>query len=185
MLLLLLITALCGGCATKALWSNAYLDAYNELAENGNLLLFDAKEQKDLLVVYGEYSERSDKTRARAYLLNRNEERIRQRQRPHFKSTKLSHNLKPISVVYATNVLEARRAQELYAVRSTNTESFTLYSGECLIESHMLPVYNDGKGQIERIVLTPIAVVADITIVGGLLGCLYIQGMAEQGDWTH
>jgi hypothetical protein len=32
-----------------------------------------------------------------------------------------------------------------------------------------MPVYNDGWGRTDRIALTPVAVVADLTIVGGFL----------------
>ena len=62
----------------------------------------------------------------------------------------------------------------VYAVISTNTQSFTIYSNE-QGTNHDLPVYNDGWGRTDRIALTPVAVVADLTIIGGYLGCVWIK----------
>ena len=60
-LLPLLLLPFGSGCVTKALWTNEYLEDCKEPATPVNLHLFDAKQKNDLLVVYDEYSERSDK----------------------------------------------------------------------------------------------------------------------------
>ncbi len=168
---LLLLT---GGCATDALWNKTQLDAWNEPADNSRLQLFDASQQKDFLVVYEEYSERHDSTRTRAYFLNRNEKRVEQGRKPHFVSAQLSRNLSPIPVRQTFPLSNTNFPPTVYAVISTNTQSFTIYSSE-QSTNHDLPVYNDGWGRIDRMALTPVAVVADLTIIGGCLGYMWLQ----------
>ncbi|HKW28162.1 MAG TPA: hypothetical protein VJT54_02420 [Verrucomicrobiae bacterium] len=169
---LLLLT---GGCATDALWNKAQLDAWNEPADNSRLQLFDASQQNDFLVIYEEYSERHDSTRTRAYFLNRNEKRVEQGRKPHFVSARWSHKLSPVPVSQTPPESGANFPQPIYAVISTNTQSFTVYAGEQKT-NHDLPVYNDGWGRVDRIALTPVAVVADLTIIGGFLGYIWLQG---------
>jgi hypothetical protein len=164
----LLLPLLTGGCATNALWNKAQLDAWNEPADNSRLQLFDARRQKDFLVVYDEHSERHDSTRARAYFLNQNEKRVEQGRKPHFVSAQRSRELPPIPVMQTSPLVNTNFSPTVYAVISTNKQSFTIYSSEQRA-NHDLPVYNDGWGRTDRIALTPVAVVADLTIVGGFL----------------
>jgi len=179
-LLPLLLLIFGSGCATKALWNNGNLEDCREPANPLNLHLFDAKQKNDLLVVYDEYSERSDKIRTRAYWLNENQARVDQRRAPHFVNTNLLRDLPVVPVFYSTSS-ETNSALTLYAVVATNQQSFMLYSGNHEIGSHDLPFYNDGKGRVEKIALTPVAVTADLTIVGGYLGVLYLYELGESG----
>ena len=178
--LVLLLTLLTGGCATDALWNKTDLDAWNEPAQNTDVHLFDARHEKDFLVVYNEYSERHDSVRPRAYLLNRNQERVAQGQKPHFVSTRYSRDLPPVQTFQTATEADTNFPQTIYAVLSSNQHSFTIYSsGEK--NDYGLAVYNDGRGRIDRIALTPVAVTADITIIGGFLGCWFLYGLAESG----
>ena len=61
-----------------------------------------------------------------------------------------------------------------FMITATNGQSFTLYSEGGISATHSLPFYNDGKGKVEKFVLTPLASTADLTIVGGVLGILYL-----------
>ena len=170
------------GCATHALWDNQGLEAVKEPADKPNLRLFDAKRHDDLLVVYDEYSERNDGIRTRAYWLNQNQARVDQRRAPHFVSPGLMQKLSPVPVFYATSG-ETNWTFALYAVVETNRQSFTLYYNNGKITRHDLPTYNDGRGRVEKIALTPVAVTADLTIVAGFFGYLYLQsGGGSQGD---
>jgi hypothetical protein len=177
MLLPLLLLTFCNGCVTKALWNNGNLEAVKEPANSVNLRLFDAKRQNDLLVVYDEYSERNDAIRTRAYWLNENEARVSQRRAPHFANTNLMCDLQFVPVFYGPTSSKTNLTHAFYAVVATNEQSFTLYSGNREMNSYDLPVYNDGRGRVEKIALTPVAVTADLTIVGGYLGCVWIYGM--------
>jgi len=175
----LCLLTLGNGCATKALWQNGNLEAWKEPATNPNLHLFAAKQAADILVVYDEYSERSDATHARAYWLKDNQKLIDNRHPPHFVSTNAS-----VGCVAVPVVLAGRNQMTLpspYAVVATNGQSFTLYLQDGTIEPHDLPFYNDRKGKVEKIALTPLANAADITILGGVLGYCWLEGAASSG----
>lgn len=175
--LLVLLPAVVGdGCATHALWNKTSLDAFNQPAAEPNLHLFNVPPQSDLLAVYDEYSERGDAIRTRAYFLEQNQKRVERRRRPHFVNTNWLHGLMPVPVLGATN-----SPLTLFALVATNHQSFTLYSGGRAVASRELPVYNDGKARAARIALTPVAVAADLTIVGGVVGYWVLVGMAESG----
>ena len=57
----------------------------------------------------------------------------------------------------------------LYAVVGTNGTDFSLRSGEEIVGSYELPIYEDASGKTKQVLLTPVAVVADLTIIGGFL----------------
>jgi hypothetical protein len=179
-MMLLLLPLLTGGCATNALWNKTDLDAWNEPAQNADVRLFDARHKKDFLVVYDEYSERHDSIHTRAYFLNQNQKGVAQGQKPHFVNARLSHKLPPVPIFQTLPESNTNFSQTIYAVISTNRQSFTIYSGKEKTD-YSLAVYNDGRGQIDRIALTPVAVTADLTIVGGFLGCWFIYALAESG----
>ena len=176
----LLLPLLTGGCATNALWNKTDLDAWNEPAQNADVRLFNARNKKDFLVVYDEYSERNDSIHTRAYFLNQNQKRVEQGQRPHFVSTRRAGKLPPVSLFQTLPESNTNFAQAIFAVISTNKQSFTIYSDKEKTD-YSLAVYNDGRGQISRMALTPVAVTADLTIVGGILGCWFICALAESG----
>ena len=167
--LLLLLPLLTGGCATSALWNKTQLDAWNEPAERANLRLFDAGPRKDFLVVYDEYSERHDATRTRAFFLHQNEQLVAQGRKPDFVSAQLSREWPPVPVLPTPPLHGTNFSSALYAVVSTNQQSFAIFSGAAGT-NHDLPVYNDGWGRTDRIALTPVTVVADLTIIGGVAG---------------
>jgi hypothetical protein len=173
-LLLSLSLALAGGgCATHALWTAAQLDNSNLPARNVNLRLFAAPSDSALVVVYDEYSERHDSTGTRAYLLEESQSRIKLSRPPIFVKTNSFAGLNAIPVFFSTN---AAAVPPVFAVYSTNSQSFTLSSNGKVTGPYALPVYDDGKGNAERIVLTPLAAMADLTIVGGFLGYYYLSG---------
>jgi hypothetical protein len=176
----LLLPLLTSGCATNALWNKTDLDAWNEPTQNADVRLFDARPKKDFLVVYDEYSERHDSIHTRAYFLNQNKKRVAQGQKPHFVSARWSHKLPPVPIFQTWPESDTNFSQTIYAVISTNRQSFTIYSGKEKTD-YSLAVYNDGRGQTDRIALTPVAVTADLSIVGGFLGCWFIYGLAESG----
>jgi hypothetical protein len=161
-----LLPLLTGGCSSL-LWHN--VDWSNRPAANPNLRLFQAERQQDLLVVYDEYSERTRSTRARAYLLNRNQSRVAQGERPRFVSTRITQGLPavtvlPDSMAQATNSLPA-----LYAVVSTNTGSFLVYTNHQLAGTNDLPIYPDPLGKVERIAFSPVAITVDVVLVAGIV----------------
>jgi hypothetical protein len=182
-MMLLLLPLLTGGCATNALWNKTDLDAWNEPAQNADVRLFDARHKKDFLVLYDEYSERHDSIHTRAYFLNQNQKGVAQGQKPHFVNARLSHQWPPVPIFQTLPESDTNFSQTIYAVISTNKQSFTIFSGKEKTD-YSLAVYNDGRGQIDRMALTPVAVTADLTMVGGFLGGWFIYGLAESGYST-
>jgi len=184
-MLLLLPLALTSGCATHALWTKTDLDAFNEPADDSSLRVFKAERKKDWLVVYNEYSERSDSTRTRAFFLNENQKRIEQRRAPDFVSTNSMRGLKAVPVFFpATNAPGTNPSSAFFVLAKTNDLSFTLHDGNRAVGSYEMPVYNDGRASLVRAALTPVTVVADLTIVGGILGYWFICGLAQSGYST-
>jgi hypothetical protein len=90
----------------------------------------------------------------------------------------MSRNLPSIPIFYST---PEKTNQNFYAVYETNSQSFALFSGGREVGSYDLPVYNDGRGRIEKIVLTPVAISVDITIIGGCVAILWAYALG-QGD---
>jgi len=175
----LLLVFLGNGCATKALWENGNLEAWNQPATNPNLRLFVANQKDDLLVIYDEYSDRSDTTHTRAYWMKKNQKLIDQRNSPHFITTNTYVGFTALPVFPAsTNQINSPPP---YAIVTTNGQSFTLHLDNGSIESHDLPCYNDQKGKVEKFALTPLTAAADITIVGGVFGYWYLYGLASSG----
>jgi hypothetical protein len=159
-------------CVTHKLWTESQLDEWNEPAGNPNLRVFRDERQNDLLVIYDEFSDRQETDRARAFFLYKNQSRLQSQSRPHFVNLNTSRSLTPVPLFFSTPT----NPPALYCeVAETNHANFMIYSAGRQIGSYDLPMYNDGWGQAERIAWTPFAVTADLTIVGGYLGCVWIS----------
>ena len=168
---LLLLPLLTGGCMTHKLWTASPLDEWNEPASSPNLRLFRAERPDDFLVAYDEFSERREATRPRAFFLNQNQKLLAQHDRPHFVKVNSADNLAPMPVF---SFAPTNSTEPFYAITATNGARFDIFSGGHASSSNVLPTYNDGSGQWKRIALTPVAVVADLTIIGGAVGCWWI-----------
>jgi hypothetical protein len=162
------------GCVTKALWQNDNLESWNKPTSNPNIRIFASKDRGDMLVVYDEYSERKDATRTRAYWLNENEKLLEQGHMPHFVTTNSIVALTSVPVMpVATNHIDFPSPP--YAQIEFDQHSFTLFLDDHgQAGPYDLPTYNDGKGKVEKFALTPLASAADVTLVGGFLGYLYL-----------
>jgi len=167
----LLLPLLTSGCATNALWNE--LDNDNKPANNAHVQLFDARRQKDFLVIYKEYSELNGSICTRAYYLNQDQHLVEQGKQPHFVSTNLAQKLPQVAVFETLPASGTKFSQPFFCVYSTNTQSLIIYSNDWKMGSYDLPIYNDRISRTAQIALTPVAVVADLTIVGGCLGCLW------------
>jgi hypothetical protein len=174
----LILLTLGNGCVTKALWQNDNLEAWNQPATEPALRLYNAKSKGDVLVVYDEYCERNGATHTRAYWLNENQKLEGNRHTPHFIRTNSQISLIPMPVLLAsTNQTEWPPAP--YAVLETNRQSFTLHFASGQSVPHDLPYYNDGQGKMEKCFFTPAAVTADLTIVGAVLGYIYLESQTS------
>jgi hypothetical protein len=165
------------GC-TYALWTNTDLVAYKGPAQNPDLHLFESGPRQDFLVVYDEFSERSDAVHQRAYWLKKNQNRVEKQKAPVFaRRNQARHfSLNAIPVYYLQPKTSFPRG--IYAVCNTNQESFALFSANHEIGSYDFPVYHDHWGNVEKVALTPVAVTADATVAGGLVALFYAYGRA-------
>jgi hypothetical protein len=167
----LLLPLLAGGCVTHKLWTESRLDSWNEPADIPALRLFHDEHRQGCLVVYDELSGRADDIRTRAFFLNQNVAPLAQRIRPHFVSADSSRGLTPVPIFFSVPT----NAPEFFCTTmKTNGGSFALFSAGQQLGSFELPVYDDGWGRVEKIAWTPLAVTADLTIIGGYLGCWWI-----------
>ena len=169
--LLLLLPLLASGCMTHKLWTESALDEWNRPADNPGLRLFRDEGRDDLLVMYDEFSERHEATQTRAFFLNQNKKLLAQQALPHFVNVNSFCNLTPVPMF---SLAPTNSTEPFYAITATNGARFDIFSGGRASSSNVLPTYNDGSGQWKRIALTPVAVVADLTIIGGAVGCWWI-----------
>jgi len=173
------------GCATGRLWEEGQFARYHEPANPQKLELFYSAAKKDVLVEFNESREGSDQIRRRAYWVEPNQSRTSNRRKPEFVSVKEASGLTPIPVF--TLMGDKQPAGEgLYAVSSTSGHSFTLYSGEKQLQSFDLPVYQDKSGRTKQVLLTPPAVVADATIVAGVVAVYCAEAWwPALNCWAH
>jgi hypothetical protein len=169
--IVLLLPLLISGCVTHQLWTGSSLDEWNEPAGDPNLRVFRDERKNDLLVSYEEFSDRHETNRARAFFLYKNQNRLQSQYRPHFVNLDTSRGLTPVPLFFSTPT----NPPDLYcAVTETNRANFMIFSAGRQLGPYTLPMYDDGWGQVERIAWTPFAVTADLTIIGGYLGCVWI-----------
>lgn len=165
--LMLVLGVSLSGCATRALWEEGRFARFHEPATPAHVQLFGSKHKGDVLVAYDEAREGDDSVRRRAYWLRENQERVQARKKPKFVRPERNGGLIEIHPVTAppNGVGEPERC----AVVSTNGQGFTLYTEGKSAGVYELPVYADASGRVKQVALTPIAVAADATIVGGYL----------------
>ena len=170
--LLPVAAALLSGCVTKKLWQQ---DAFREPWPEPHLQLTFDQDRKDVLVGYDELNDRSDQRRPRAYYLFQNEKRIMAKRKPAFVDPAKMVKFPPVSVFSGLQPVAMTTNLELVAVTATNNASFKLYSKGKPLGEFFLPVYKDGVWQAQKALLMPLAVGADATVVGGVLGVVWLE----------
>lgn len=165
-LLLLLACVLTQGCATERLWETSHFAEYGEPSPRAKLALAWSDERKDVLVEYDETGPRSGKVVRRAYWLKENESQARPVGKPRFVKDPIK-NLQPMGVLQTA---PPESPPDRYAVAEEGGRRFRLFGIEGdNSEVHYLPTYCVDSGRWVQVLLTPPAVAADATVVGGLL----------------
>jgi hypothetical protein len=180
-MLLLLPLVLTSGCATQALWTCSALDNRVEPAVKPNLRLYAATSPPDFLVVYDENSGRKHTNLTRAYFLNQNLDLIAAKRTPRFVNLDVEKSLSPVPVYFAPYRSGAQPPALPFAVSEAAGQSFTLYSKDGKSEFYHLPVYNNGTANFTRVALTPLAVTADVIVVGGEISFYCLLLYVESG----
>jgi hypothetical protein len=160
---------LLNGC-TAMLWEEGRFAQFHKAADPANLKLYYSEQRRDVLVLFDEITEDEPPARLRAYWLEPNTKNILNRSKPHFVPPESANGLTPISLVPSTADASPAVTTRLYAVVSTNGGSFTLSSNQKNLVEQELPVYYDGSGRrVAQVLLTPVAVAVDLTIVGAVV----------------
>jgi len=161
--LLVMLPLFLTGCATGALWGNR---DFREPSKPPELALFESADASRVLVQYREMRDASERFDQRAYWLRLGDKPKRNPHRPAFVSLEQSQGLMPL-VIFEPGDTNTPVTGRTCAIASTNDIAFTLFAEGRLPATHRLPVYQDPVGRTKRILLTPLAVAADATIVGG------------------
>jgi len=102
-----------------------------------------------------------------AYWLAEKAARLQAQRNPRFVTAQHDADLSPIPEIEARPV--DGDASNGHHCAIISNQDFVLYSGQTKIGSYELPVYADASGGVKQVAITPIAVAADLTIVGGVL----------------
>ena len=162
------LMVLANGCATHALWEEGRFARFYDPARPANLRAFHSQQKDDVLVVYDELRDDNDSLRRRAYWLRENNEPARNPHKPGFVSKREARGLQELAV-FETGATNVAANLPLYIVVAPNHQDFALYSSERKLGDYELPVYPDSTGRVLQVFLTPVAVVADITIIGSVV----------------
>ena len=166
-ILLVAAMAFSSGCATSALWQEGQFARFHEPARPPNLHLFYSAHRASVLVQYDESNEGNESIRQRAYWLKPGHDPEKNLGKPRFVSVDAAQDLSPIPVVDSPATAPPG-IPGYYAVAGTKDSGFSLRSGEQTVGSYELPVYKDASGRTKQVLLTPLTVVADLTIIGGV-----------------
>jgi hypothetical protein len=178
------------GC-TVALWDKSTLAHFYQPADPANLHLFYSNERRDLLVQYDESRERDKKTRRRCYWLDPNAAQINHGQKPQFIASAPPKGLIPVPQSEIRPDSPPPGLNGLYAVFPPHEAHFTLYSGTNQIDTYNLPAYSGDPQTATKVLLTPLAMAGDATLVGAVVGLIWVQssdpdlGAAGSSRSTH
>jgi hypothetical protein len=170
------------GC-TAMLWNKSTFSTYYHPAEPANLQLYYSDARKDMLVQYDESCEREKKVQRRSYWLEPNLTIVNNGQKPQFVDAVSLDGLTPVPLSATQPISPPTGFKGLYVVCQTHDPRFTLYSGTNELNSCILPIYRSNEQIAVKVLLTPPALVADATLVGGLIG-LYVMAHSDSDDDT-
>jgi hypothetical protein len=169
LILIVCVAVLLSGC-TSALWEKERFARYHWPANPPSLRLFYSEPARDVLAEYDEESEGTATVQRRAYWLEPNALAVTAERQPQFVAVTNVQDLVVVPVTYNLAGPPPSAYQGLYAVVSTNGQSFSLYLGGKEPTDYRLPMYFTGSGQrVKQVLLTPLAVATDATVVGGVV----------------
>lgn len=182
-------TMLLTGCVTAKVWQPHNFAGFHEPAEPANIQLFYCSQLHDVLVEYDEKVDNKGAARRRAYWLERNQTKEGKERRLRFVSLDQGQGLRPIPVFESRERADSSPTIGLFAV-TTNSFGFQLYgvsenqnngsrATATLLGDHELPAYYDDSGRRRKIMLTPPALVADLSIIGGCAALIAAYAYAQ------
>ena len=158
---------------TGSLWSER-----DYVVPSPNPILALSQTPQGILVEYDAEYERNGEIQRRAYYLEPNFQRIEAGLKPVFVNPAKAgpQTVIPILERPPTN----QPSPALYAICSSNLNSFTLYRPGQLLGPCALPAFEDRRTTV-KVALTPLAVTGDAIVVGSVVGCVggYLWVMAH------
>jgi hypothetical protein len=161
------------GCVTGKVWESEKLTVFREAAKPSRLEVRLDERKKDYLVSYDETADNADSIMRRSYYLHANLERTSDVKKPFFADRLVVEELLATSPLASSPGEGGAR----YISISAN-DTFTIHDGARADGPHSLPVYKSRNGTITKIALTPLAVVADVTVVGAVAGVWLAPALA-------
>jgi hypothetical protein len=188
---LALQTMLLTGCVTAKVWEPHNFAGFHEPANPANVQLYYSSQRQDVLVEYDEKVGHKGATRRRAYWLEQNQAKEGKEDRPHFVSLNEAAGLQQIPMAASIEKAESYPSIGLFAV-TTNSFGFQVYGTSenqnngplakvTTLGDHELPAYYDSAGRRRKIMLTPPAVVADLSIAAGIAALIAAYAYAQSG----
>ncbi len=172
---------------TYRLWDTSAFSQFNEPSMNGNVQVFQAAKNGELLVTYDEISESNDRVRRRAFFLNANRAKFEAGRKPHFVTPRKADDLDALPLVRAsataTNVPPASLNSP---VLSADGRRLTFFDEDQKPVTIALPTYERAGGPVARVLVTPLAVTGDAVMVGVVLGVVAAYAWAAGGGgWPN
>jgi len=145
--------------------------------------LFDAPQKADVLAVYDELSPWRRVPKQRAYFVCENISQIRSGKKPHFVTLANTNGLSAVPL-YDASLLSvfALSSYTVYAIAFTNRVRFTIARNEGCQGDFELPVYRSPSANFKRILLTPITLAVDISLIGGAVFVASAAAIADPGE---
>ena len=152
---------------THKLWSDASLTDHYEPAGTRGLKTFQRPPSPRLLVSYDERREKDSSVRRRAFFLPDSAMTLAAQGKPSFTNPTPGAGWVEVPVI-----VEGEPAPDapLFIKLATNKKSFTVFRDGVTDGPHQLPTYVDQSSTVFRVAMTPMAVVADATVVAVFCG---------------
>jgi hypothetical protein len=181
---LLILSLFTSGCVTERLWKEK---AYHP-KDNPRLKLSLAPQAKDVLVQYEEQCGDSEEHRPRAYWLFADSTKQTDQSKPRFVIPDAALELVSIPLLDEATAPHSPPERGYFAVSTPHQQGFELWRDGCHLGRFHLPVYfQKPRATAGRVLLTPLAVTADVIIIGTacavvagvVVGCLYLDSRAD------
>ena len=160
------------GCGTPGvsghLWS-ANWATFSEPAPEPHLAVMKQSARGDFLVEYDELPASADKTIRRSYLLLANDSKVESGRKPAFEKQPASQEGDRFPVYQQSEEMGLHLTNS-YVRFKPYTRSLEIIDGGGSLGQHSLPVYQVTSGVPTKVLLTPFAVAADLTVVGFFVG---------------
>ncbi|MBI5800423.1 MAG: hypothetical protein HZA92_06805 [Verrucomicrobia bacterium] len=167
---------------THKLWSDAGLTDHYEPAGTATLKTFQRPPSSRLKVSYDERREKDSSIRRRAFFLPDSAKTLAARGKPSFTSPAPGAGWVEVPVIVAG---QPAPAPPLYLKLAADSKSFTIVRDGVPDGPHQLPTYVDQSSTAFRVVMTPVAVVADVTVVAVWFGIVSLYMYAGGPFHVH